>query len=401
MMKRLAILLLFFTFFFNLALVGEGWAKTKKGAPKQSTKQLKGKAEAPADRYKAYLVMEANSGKVLEEENAHEKRGPASMVKLMVADIVMEKLTRGEIHLTDKITASKAASKIGGSQVYLKEGEEFTLEELMRGMMIHSANDAAYAIAEFISGNVDDFVALMNDKARDLKMTDTEFHSVHGLPPGKDQKEDLTSCYDMAILAREAVKYPKLLEWSSTKQGEFRGGKFILSNTNKLLTKMAEVDGLKTGYYRSTGFNITATAKKGDLRLIVVVMGSSTGKLRDEVALGKFKTYFSQYVVTPLVKKGDPVDKEVFLEDGKYKRIKGVCASDFSYPLLKSKKKEIKRLLNMPDRIKGEVKEGQKLGEIKFQLDDEVIGKVDVVSPVYVPKAYLFTRFFRKLGLGI
>ncbi|HME42641.1 MAG TPA: D-alanyl-D-alanine carboxypeptidase family protein [Syntrophorhabdales bacterium] len=398
MMKRLAILLAISTFLVNLAFVGDGWAKAVKAAPKQQ----KGKAAtAPAEKYKAYLVMEANSGKVLEEENAHEKRAPASMVKLMVADIVMEKLARGEIHLTDKITASKAASKIGGSQVYLKEGEEFTLEELMQAMMIHSANDAAYAIAEFISGNVDDFVALMNEKVKDLKMSDTEFHSVHGLPPAKDQKEDLTSCYDMAILARELVKYPKLMEWTSTKQGEFRGGKFILTNTNKLLTKMSEVDGLKTGYYRSTGFNITVTAKKGNLRLIVVVMGSSTGKLRDEFALGRLKTYFSQYVVTPLVKKGDPVDKEVFLEDGKYKRLKGICASDFSYPLLKSKKKEIKRILDMPDRIKGEVKEGQKLGEIRFQLDDEVIGKVDVVSPVYVPKANLFTRIFRKLGLGI
>jgi D-alanyl-D-alanine carboxypeptidase (penicillin-binding protein 5/6) len=382
MMKRLAILLAISAFLMNLAFVGDGWAKAGKAAPKQQ----KGKAAAvPAEKYKAYLVMEANSGKVLEEENGHEKRAPASMVKLMVADIVMEKLARGEIHLTDKIAASKAASKIGGSQVYLKEGEEFTLEELMQAMMIHSANDAAYAIAEFISGNVDDFVTLMNEKVKDLKMSDTEFHSVHGLPPAKDQKEDLTSCY----------------EWTSTKQGEFRGGKFILSNTNKLLTKMPEVDGLKTGYYRSTGFNITATAKKGNLRLIVVVMGSSTGKLRDEFALGKLKTYFSQYVVTPLVKKGDPVDKEVFLEDGKYKRLKGICASDFSYPLLKSKKKEIKRILDIPDRIKGEVKEGQKLGEIRFQLDDEVIGKVDVVSPVYVPKANLFTRVFRKLGLGI
>jgi serine-type D-Ala-D-Ala carboxypeptidase (penicillin-binding protein 5/6) len=397
-MKRSAILLLVIaTFLLNLALVGEGWAKAKKAVPKQA----KGKAEAPAKQYEAYLVMEANSGKVLEEENGHEKRAPASMVKLMVADIVMEKLTRGEIHLTDKITASRDASRIGGSQVYLKEGEVFTLEELMQGMMIHSANDAAYAIAEFISGNVDDFVAMMNEKAKALKMADTEFHSVHGLPPGKDQKEDLTSCYDMAILARELVKFPKLMEWTSTKQGEFRGGKFVLSNTNKLLARMPEVDGLKTGYYRSTGFNITATAKRGDLRLIVVVMGSSTGKMRDEFALGKLKTYFSQYVSTPLVKKGDPVEKEVFLEDGKYKRIKGVCASDFSYPVLKSKKKEIKRVLNMPDRIKGEVKEGQKLGEIKFQLDDEVIGKVDVISPVYVPKANLFTRLFRKLGLGI
>jgi serine-type D-Ala-D-Ala carboxypeptidase (penicillin-binding protein 5/6) len=318
-----------------------------------------------------------------------------------VADLVMEKLARGEIHLTDKITASKAASKIGGSQVYLKEGEEFTLEELMQGMMIHSANDAAYAIAEFISGNVDEFVDRMNEKAKELKMTDTEFHSVHGLPPGKDQKEDLTSCYDMAILARELVKYPKLLEWTSTKQGEFRGGKFVLSNTNKLLAKMPEVDGLKTGYYRSTGFNITATASRGGLRIVVVVMGSSTGHLRDDFALGKLKTFFSQYSVTPLAKKGDPVDKEIFLEDGKYKKVKGICSSDFSYPLLKSKKKEVKRIVNVPDRIKGEVKEGQKLGEIQFQLDDAVIGKVDVVSPVSVPKANLFTRIFRKMGLGI
>ncbi len=399
-MKRLPVLLVISLFLLNIALASAGWAKVAR-ARKAPPRQPKQKTEEPAERYKAYLVMEANSGKVLEEENAHEKRAPASMVKLMVADIVMEKLTRGEIHLTDKITASKAASKIGGSQVYLKEGEVFTLEELMQGMMIHSANDAAYAIAEAISGNVDDFVALMNEKAKDLKMADTEYYSVHGLPPGKDQKEDLTSCWDMAILARELMKYPKLMEWTSTKQGEFREGKFVLSNTNKLLTKMAEVDGLKTGYYRSTGFNITATAKKGDLRLIVVVMGSSTGKLRDEFALGKLKTYFSQYVSTPLVKKGDPVEKEVFLEDGKYKRIKGVCASDFSYPLLKSKKKEIKRVLNIPERIKGEVKEGQKLGEIRFQLDDETIGKVDVVSPVYVPKANLFTRIFRKMGLGI
>jgi D-alanyl-D-alanine carboxypeptidase (penicillin-binding protein 5/6) len=164
---------------------------------------------------------------------------------------------------------------------------------------------------------------------------------------------------------------------------------------------MPEVDGLKTGYYRSTGFNITATAKRGDFHLVVVVMGSSTGKLRDEFALGKFKTYFAQYVVTPLAKKGDPVEKEVFLEDGKYKKIKGVCASDFSYPLLRSKKKDVKRLISVPDRVKGEVKEGQKLGEVKFQLDEEVIGKVDVISPVYVPKANLFTRIFRKLGLGI
>ena len=130
-------------------------------------------------------------------------------------------------------------------------------------------------------------------------------------------------------------------------------------------------------------------------------MGSSTAKLRDEFAASKFKSYLAQYTVVPLAKKGEPVEKEIFLEDGKYKKIKGVVAADFAYPMLKSKKKEIKRVVNVPDRVKGEIKEGQKLGEIVFQLDDETIGKVDVVSPVYVPKANLFTRLFRKMGLGI
>jgi D-alanyl-D-alanine carboxypeptidase (penicillin-binding protein 5/6) len=379
-------------------------AKAKQVTPKPQQSKAKAEPKQKAEQaqpYQAFLVMEGRSGKILEEQNAHEKRPPASMVKLMLALIVMEKVSRGEVRLTDKITVSKWASRIGGSQAYLKEGEEFTLEELMQATMIHSANDAAHAIAEHLAGNVDDFVDLMNEKAKALKMADTEYHSVHGLPPGKDEKEDLTSCYDMAVLGRELMQYPKVLEWTSTKQTEFRGGKFILSNTNKLLTRLPEVDGLKTGYYRSTGFNITASAKRGELRLIVVTMGSSTGKLRDDFTAGKFKTYFARFVLIPLVKKGETVEKEIFLEDGKYKKIKGITASDFSYPMFRDKKKEIKRVVNVPDRVKGEVKQGQKLGEIVFQLDEEVIGKVDVVSPVYVPKANLFTRMFRKLGLGI
>jgi serine-type D-Ala-D-Ala carboxypeptidase (penicillin-binding protein 5/6) len=394
MKKTLAV---FLAVLLLVAWTQAAFAKPPKKAQKPAA-QKERVVEAP---YQAFIVMDAATGKVLEEQNAHERRGPASITKLMVVLIVMEKLARGEIKLEDKITASKEASKIGGSQVYLKEGEVFTLEELMQATMIHSANDGAYAIAQFVSGNVEDFVALMNEKAKYLKMADTEFYTVHGLPPAKDQKEDLTSCYDLAILARAVLQYPKVLEWSSTKKTEFRGGKFILSNTNKLLTRMPEVDGLKTGYYRACGFNIVATAKRGELRLIVVSMGSTTGKLRDDFVAGKFKTYFAQFVLTPLAKKGETIEKEIFLEDGKYKKLKGIIASDFSYPMFKGKKKEMKRVLNIPDRVKGEVQQGQKLGEVVFQLDDEVIGKVDVVSPVYVPKANLFTRMFRKLGLGI
>ena len=374
------------------------FARPVKGKVKKQVAAAKQTAEEPC---KAFIVMEATTGKVLEGDNIHTKRPPASVTKLMLTYIVMEKLTKGEIHLTDTISVTKAASKIGGSQVFLAEGETFSLEDMMRATLVASANDAAYAIAEALAGSAADFVELMNEKAKALNMADTEYHSVHGLPPSKDQKEDLTSCYDLALLARELLKYPKALEWTSTKSGPFRDGKFGLNNTNKLLTKMVEVDGLKTGYYRSSGFNVVATAKKGDLRFIVVVMGSPSGKVRDSFAMEKFRKYFSEYTAVGLAKKGDPVDKEVVLEDGKYRKLKGVVASDFTFPVLKGRKKEVKKVANLPASVKGEVKEGQKLGEMVFQLDNEVIGKVDIVSPVYVPKANLFTRMIRKVGLNL
>jgi len=231
------------------------------------------------DPFKAYIVMEGSIGKILEGENTHLKWPPASITKLMLAYIVMEKLSKGEVQLTDKITISKNAARIGGSQVFLKEGEAFTLEELMKATMVASANDAAYAIGEFLAGSSEEFISLMNEKAKTLNMVDTEYHSVHGLPPSKGEQEDLTSCNDLATLARELLKYPKLLEWTSIKSDSFRDGKFILNNTNKLLIKMPAVDGLKTGYYRKSGYNIVVTAKKGDLRFIVVVMGTDSNVL--------------------------------------------------------------------------------------------------------------------------
>ncbi len=205
----------------------------------------------------------------------------------------------------------------------------------------------------------------------------------------------------MALLAREVLKYPKMIEWTSTKTGEFRNGTFILNNHNKLLSRMPEVDGLKTGYYRSTGYNVTATAKKGELRFIAVVMGSPTAQARDGLAVEKLKKYFGEYTVVSLAKKGEQVEKEIALPDGRYRKIKGVAAADVNIPCLRAKKKEIKRVVSVPVAVKGEVKQGQKLGEMLFQLDNEVVGKVDIVSPVYVPKANLFTRIVRKTGLNI
>jgi serine-type D-Ala-D-Ala carboxypeptidase (penicillin-binding protein 5/6) len=158
---------------------------------------------------------------------------------------------------------------------------------------------------------------------------------------------------------------------------------------------------LKTGYYSSAGFNVVATAKKGDLRFITVIMGSPNAKARDNLAVEKFKKFFAEYTVLNLAKKGEEIDKTVVLEDGKYRKIKGIAAADFNLPLLKGRKKDVKRVINLPYSVKGEVKEGQKLGEILFQLDNEVVGKIDIISPVYVPKANIFTRMVRKVGLNL
>ena len=393
-MKRIFTLLLIL-----FVIVPLGYAEgAKKNRVDQKQSQASSAKEEPC---KSYIVVDAVNGKVVDGDNIHTKRSPASVVKLMVALVVIEKVNKGEIKLTDQIAASREASKIGGSQVYLKEGETFSLEELMKATLIASGNDAAYAIAEHVAGSKDEFVKLMNEKAKALNMVDSEFHSVHGLPPSKGQEPDLSSSSDLAILGRELLKYPKIVEWTSIKSEPFRDGKFIMNNHNKLLIRMGGVDGLKTGYYRETGFNIVATAQKNGMRFIVVVLGSPTAKVRDDFAVEKFKKAFSQYKMLNIVKQGEVIDKDVILDDGKYRKIKGVAGSNFIYPVPNDKKGTIQKEVSIPSSIKGEIKEGQKLGELIIKYDNEQIGKVDIVSPVYVPKANLFTRLVRKIGLNI
>jgi D-alanyl-D-alanine carboxypeptidase (penicillin-binding protein 5/6) len=350
---------------------------------------------------KAYIVVEATTGKVLEGRETHLRWPPASITKLMLSDIVLERVAKGDLHLSDKITVSREASKMGGSQVYLKEGETFTLEELMKATMVASANDAAYAIGEHIAGTKEGFVALMNEKAKALKMDDTEFHSLHGLPPSKGNQADLSSCSDLAVLARELVtKYPKILQWTSIQNDRFRDGAFVLNNHNKLLGKMPGMDGLKTGYYAEAGYNVVATAKKDDLRLIVVVMGSPTHEIRDRFALEKLKTYFASYEMVNIVRKGEMVDKEILLPDGETPRIRAVAVQDFSYPLPRDKKATVTKEINLPEKLEGEVKKGQVLGHMIIKSGNEEIGKVSIVSPTYVPRASFRLKIMRFFHLS-
>jgi len=373
-------------------------AAAKNAAGKKTPARQTRALEPP---FRSFIVVEANGGKMIDGSNINERRAPASITKLMVAYVVMGRIATGGIKLTDKVTVSKEASKIGGSQVYLKEGEVFTLEDLMKAMMVASGNDAAYAVSEYVAGSKDDMVNLMNAQAKMLGLADTEFHTVHGLPPAKGEKEDKTSCKDLAILAREILKSPKILEWTSIQSDTFRGGKFILTNTNKLLGKFPGTDGLKTGYYSQTGFNIVATARRGDMRFIAVVMGSPSGKIRDSLAMEKLQKAFAQYRMMNVVKKGEVIEQDVFLIDGKYRKMKGVTEKSFLYPMDVDKKGAITKEILLPERVKGEIKEGQRLGEMLIKFEGTMVGKVNIVSPVYVPKANLFTRFIRRLGLNI
>jgi D-alanyl-D-alanine carboxypeptidase (penicillin-binding protein 5/6) len=373
--------------------------KPKKTQHSQIARRTRTETERQSP-YKAYIVVEGSTGKVLEGENIHLKWPPASITKLMVACIVMERLSKGEMSLEDRITVSREASKMGGSQVFLKEGERFTLEELMKAMLVASANDAAYALAEHVAGSKEGFVKLMNEKAKELSMQDTEFHSVHGLPPSDNEPDDLTSCYDLAILARALMKFPKVLQWTSIQTERFRNGTFIMTNHNKLLGRIPGVDGLKTGYYRKAGYNAVISAKKGSLRLIAVIMGSPTAKIRDSTAEEKLKECFHTYEMATIVNKGDVIDKAIAVPNGKRNAIKGIASSGFAYPVPSNKKAAIIKQINLPEKMDAEIKKGEHLGDMIIQLDGEIIGKVEIVSPIHVSRAGFFARLMRLIGFG-
>ncbi|MGI6657680.1 MAG: D-alanyl-D-alanine carboxypeptidase family protein [Desulfobulbus sp.] len=237
------------------------------------------------DPYLSALVLDADTGKVLFEDRADTTVYPASVLKLMGLYVVLDRVEKGLLRLDEMVPVSREAARTGGSQVYLDPREQFSVDEMLYALMVQSANDAAVALAEHISGSKEGFVMLMNQKAKELGMNNTTFHSVHGLPPGKGQSPDVTTARDLAILCRALVQRPDALRYTSTQVRGFREDKFIMRNHNKLLTRMPGCDGLKTGYYQAAGFSIAATAKKNGVRILALVMGSADRKVRDAKAI--------------------------------------------------------------------------------------------------------------------
>ena len=233
------------------------------------------------DPYVSALVIDADTGKVLFSDQADKVVYPASVLKLMNLLVILKHLEQGKLKLDDMVQITAEAAKTGGSQVYLDPKEQFPVEDLLYALAVQSANDAAVALAVHVAGSKEGFIALMNQQAAELGMKSSHFHSVHGLPPAEGQKPDETTASDLAILCRELAKRPDALKYTGTKERSFRDNKFMMRNHNHLLGTVDGCDGFKTGYYEAAGFSIAATAKRGGVRVIALVMGSKDRKVRD------------------------------------------------------------------------------------------------------------------------
>ncbi|MBF0287719.1 MAG: D-alanyl-D-alanine carboxypeptidase [SAR324 cluster bacterium] len=350
--------------------------------------------------YKAAIVMEPTTGTILHAENSQKLINPASIVKMMVSLIVLEHLQEKQIKLTDQITVSKWASKIGGHQVFLKQGEVFELGELMRAVVIGSANDAAVSVAEYIGGDQQGFVEMMNRRAQKLKMKDTIYQNPHGLPPGRGQQETITTAYDQALLGQELLKHPQYIKWSSVRRDMFRNNTFELLNTNRhLLKKMPEVDGLKTGYHRKAGFSVVATAKRGDTRLIAAVMGAKKTSIRTKIAARLLARGFSKYGYVTVLHKGETFKQSVSVKKGQSETVDLILAETARFFLKRSDHNKIEQRINLPESIEAPVIEGKILGNIELKLNDKILQTIDLHAAKSVTKKTFWQNLKESLKL--
>ena len=340
--------------------------------------------------YRSILLLEANTGRVLKAKNERLATKPASIVKMMTALIAMEQIKRNIIHLDEIITVSRSASRIGGQQVYLAHGEKFSLRNLMKSIIISSANDSSYAVAEHIAGDAEAFVGMMNQRAKELGMTNTHFVNVNGLPPGRKKPTNRMSARDAGILARELIKYPLIMKWSATKNAPFRNGSFTLTNTNNLLGRFRGMDGLKTGYHRKAGFSIVATAKRKNLRLIAVVMGSSHSRHRFKEAKRLLAWGFIQYRWVNLGRSKKPKREQIKVLKGQKRTVRIRLKGSVEALVRRGEEKRISMKLELPEAVPAPIRTGQKVGRVTYELGGNKLGGADLVASESVKKLGFF-----------
>lgn len=327
---------------------------------------------------KSALLMEVTSGKIIYEKNPNEKFAPASVTKIMTMLLTMESVDSGKIKLSDKVTVSETAKKMGGSTMLLDTGEIRTVEELLKGVAIASGNDAAVALGEYLSGSEDAFVDMMNKRASELGMTNTTFKNCTGLPINGH----LSTAYDISIMSRELLKHETILKYSGKYMetiSEGRKSPIELVNHNKLVRFFNNCDGLKTGFTNEAKYCISATAKKDGTRVLAVIMGAPTYKVRNRDASMLMNYGFSKFESSKIVEKDTEVDKRVFDKKGnKYIILKSCDDLTITYP--KGAKENITKTIVMNENNNNIFKENEKAGKCQYYIDNELIGEVDIYS---------------------
>lgn len=334
---------------------------------------------------KSGILIEFSSGKVIYEKNSHDKLPPASVTKVMTMLLTMEAVDSGKIKLGDIVTISDYACTMGGTQLFLSPGEKRTVEELLKGVSIESANDAAVALAEYLEGSEELFVKRMNTRASELGMKDTLFSNCNGLPT----ENHYTSAFDIALMSRELLKHKKILDytviWMET-ISEGREKPFTMVNKNRLVKFYNGCDGLKTGSTSEAKFCISATAVRNNMRLISVIMASPTRDIRNHEA-GKLLDFgFARYEVAKLADKSDIIG-EVKVLKGKNTLVKAIPKENFDILIEKGNKNELTKDIKINKEINAEVKKGDKIGEIIASKNGVEIGKVDIVAQSSIQRA--------------
>ena len=350
-------------------------------------------AETPFDLACASAVlMEASTGKIVYEKNADEALPPASVTKVMTLLLTMEAVASGKIGWSDTVSVSERAASMGGSQIYLKVGEQMPVSDLVKSVVIASANDAAVALAEHISGSEEAFVAQMNARAAALSMTSTHFENTNGLDDTVENH--VTSARDIAVMSRELIKYPEILRFSSTWMDTVRDGAFTLTNTNRLVRFYPGATGLKTGSTAKAGFCISATAERDGVSLIAVIMGAESRDARNAAAKKLLDYGFAAFgVYRDEGRVLDPIPVT-----GGMKATASLIAAPFSVTLPKEKLSSVTFRIELPDLLTAPLDAGTRVGRIVYFLDGQTLGEAPITLSDPVERISFFEILRRLIG---
>ena len=327
------------------------------------------------------VLIEADTGKILFDKNKDRERACASITKVMTLLLVMEALDSGQLKLDQKLTASAHAASMGGSDIWLEEGESMTVDDLIKATAVASANDAAVVLAEAISGSEDAFVDKMNKRAKSLGMKNTTFLNCNGL----DENGHLTTAYDVALMSRELIKYPKIFEYTSIWLDNLRGGKTQIVNTNKLLKTYDGITGLKTGTTAEAGCCMSATAERDGLSLVAVVLGCKSGTERFKDAASLLDYGFANYTTQKLALPKNARD-DVQVEGGMVKTIKVECSDPGDMIVSRMATNKITSELKIKKKIEAPIKKGDRVGEVNYYLDGELLKNIPITAKESVDK---------------